>query len=129
MRLAGLWGPVVAYMALIFLISAQPKAPLPSQLSDKQGHSIGYMGLAVTVARALAGGLSPGTRLPAAAAAWGMCPDPAREAERVVIEREHTMARLEERLRRISARLSDDEVLRLVRAMLNVRAKRDGAPQ
>ena len=58
-----------------------------------------------------------------------MRPDSAREAERVVIEREHTMARLEERLRRISARLSDDEVLRLVHAMLDVRAKRDGAPQ
>ena len=58
-----------------------------------------------------------------------MGPDSAREAERVVIEREHTMARLEERLRRIAARLSDDEVLRLVHAMVDVRAKRNGAPQ
>ena len=65
----------------------------------------------------------------ATAAAWGMGPDPARDAERVVIEREHTMAHLEERLRRIAVRLSDDEVLRLVHAMLDVRAKRNGAPQ
>jgi VanZ family protein len=56
-------------MALIFAESAQPKAPLPSQLSDKQGHSIAYMGLAVTVGRALAGGISTGVRLPAAAGA------------------------------------------------------------
>jgi VanZ family protein len=67
---AGLWGPVVAYMALIFVLSAQPQPPLPTQLTDKQGHSIGYFGLAVTVSRALAGGLATGATLPAAAAAW-----------------------------------------------------------
>jgi VanZ family protein len=71
-RALALWGPVAAYMALIFLISAQPKAPLPPQLSDKQGHSIGYMGLAVTVGRALAGGISGGTSLRAAAGAWAI---------------------------------------------------------
>ena len=65
-----LWGPVAAYMALIFVISAQAQPPMPSQLSDKQGHSIGYAGLAVTVSRALAGGLTAGTTLPTAAAAW-----------------------------------------------------------
>ena len=58
-----------------------------------------------------------------------MHPDPASEAELAVIARERTMARLEERLRRISARLSADEVLRLVHAMLDARAKRDRAPQ
>lgn len=69
MRFAGLWGPVIAYMAIIFVISAQHTAPLPPELSDKQGHSIGYMGLAVTVSRALAGGLARGAGLPTAAAA------------------------------------------------------------
>ena len=69
---AGLWGPVVAYMALIFAISAQQQPPLPPQLSDKQGHSLGYMGLAVTVGRALAGGLTAGASLPAAAGAWAI---------------------------------------------------------
>jgi VanZ family protein len=71
-KFAGLWGPVVAYMALIFVLSAQPQPPLPPQLSDKQGHSIGYLGLAVTVGRALAGGLIAGTSLPTSAAAWAI---------------------------------------------------------
>ena len=70
MKFAGLWGPVAAYMALIFLLSAQPQPPLPPQISDKQGHGIGYAGLAVTLSRALGGGLLKGTTLPAAAAAW-----------------------------------------------------------
>jgi VanZ family protein len=69
-KVAGLWGPVVAYMALIFVLSAQSHPPLPSRITDKQGHSIGYLGLAVTVSRALAGGLAAGTTLPTAAAAW-----------------------------------------------------------
>ena len=70
MKFAGLWGPVAAYMALIFVLSAQPQPPLPPQISDKQGHGIGYAGLAVTVSRALGGGLLKGTTLPVAAAAW-----------------------------------------------------------
>jgi VanZ family protein len=69
-KFAGLWGPVAAYMALIFVLSAQPQPPLPQQISDKQGHGIGYAGLAVTLSRALGGGLLTGTTLPAAAAAW-----------------------------------------------------------
>jgi VanZ family protein len=69
---ASLWGPVAACMALIFFVSAQPDAPLPSQLSDKQGHSLAYMGLAVTAGRALAGGIARGASLRAATAAWGI---------------------------------------------------------
>ena len=68
-RALSLWGPVVAYMAFIFFVSAQAQPPLPPQISDKQGHSIGYMGLAITVARALAGGIARGASLPAAAGA------------------------------------------------------------
>ena len=71
-RALALWGPVAAYMAFIFVVSAQSQPPLPPQISDKQGHSLGYMGLAVTVGRALAGGIARGTSLPAAAAAWGI---------------------------------------------------------
>lgn len=71
-RALSLWAPVVAYMALIFFISAQPQPPLPSAISDKHGHSLGYMGLAVTTARALAGGLSSGASLGAAAGAWAI---------------------------------------------------------
>jgi VanZ family protein len=67
-----LWGPVAAYMALIFVLSAQPQPPLPSQLSDKHGHSLGYMGLAVTVGRALGGGIAGGISLRTAAATWAI---------------------------------------------------------
>ena len=65
-----LWAPVIAYMALIFFISAQPQPPLPSQITDKQGHSLGYMGLAIITGRALAGGLANGASLGASAGAW-----------------------------------------------------------
>jgi VanZ family protein len=71
-RALALWGPVVAFMAAIFIVSAQPQPPLPPQLSDTQGHSLAYMGLAVTVGRALAGGLAAGISLPTAAAAWAI---------------------------------------------------------
>jgi VanZ family protein len=69
---AGLWVPVAAYMALIFALSAQPDPPLPSQVSDKQGHSLGYMGLTVVVGRALAGGTASGATLGVASGAWAI---------------------------------------------------------
>jgi VanZ family protein len=59
-------------MAVIFVLSAQPQPPLPSQVSDKQGHSLGYMGLAVTVGRALGGGLAAGISLRTSVAAWAI---------------------------------------------------------
>jgi VanZ family protein len=51
-----LWAPVVAYMALIFLISsiANPIA-LPEGPTDKGAHALLYAGLGVLVVRALAG--------------------------------------------------------------------------
>jgi VanZ family protein len=42
-------------MALIFWISSLSRAPLPEGLSDKTGHGLGYLGLAVVVLRALTG--------------------------------------------------------------------------
>ena len=56
-RRAALWGPVAIYMLAIFLLSSRADAPLPEGMTDKQGHSLGYLGLAVTVARAFTGGL------------------------------------------------------------------------
>ena len=56
MRRLWLWGPVIAYMAVIFWESSMPSAPLPSHVSDKLAHAIGYALLAVLVARAMAGG-------------------------------------------------------------------------
>jgi VanZ family protein len=70
-RMLPLWAPVIAYMALIFFISAQPSPPLPSAITDKQGHSLGYMGLAIITGRALAGGARrTAPSLGASAGAW-----------------------------------------------------------
>jgi VanZ family protein len=44
-------------MVAIFIVSAQPEAPLPSGVGDKQGHISAYTGLAVLTVRALAGRL------------------------------------------------------------------------
>lgn len=44
-------------MAVIFCLSSLPDAPLPPGMSDKSGHGLGYMGLGLTVVRAVAGGL------------------------------------------------------------------------
>jgi VanZ family protein len=44
-------------MLVIFILSARPDPPLPASITDKQGHSLGYFGLGITVSRALAGGL------------------------------------------------------------------------
>jgi VanZ family protein len=52
-----LWAPVVAYMAIIFILSAQPDIQLPGPDTDKPLHSMGYAGLGGLVARAMAGGL------------------------------------------------------------------------
>lgn len=51
-----LWGPVVAYMALIFWESSLPSAPLPGGVSDKVAHAGGYALLGALVGRAVAGG-------------------------------------------------------------------------
>jgi VanZ family protein len=59
-------------MAIIFMLSAQSQPPLPPQISDKQGHSVGYMGLAITVGRALAGGFGRSLGLESAGAAWAI---------------------------------------------------------
>jgi VanZ family protein len=45
-------------MAAIFWASSLSEPPLPTTFSDKAGHALAYAGLAVVIARALAGGLS-----------------------------------------------------------------------
>src|SRR2546430_358591 len=54
-----LWGPVVAYMAVIFYVSSLHQPPLPPGVGDKPAHSFGYLWLGLVLARALAGGLPP----------------------------------------------------------------------
>ena len=52
-----LWGPVVAYCALIFTLSSISSVPaLPGGMSDKSAHFLLYSGLGFLVARAIGGG-------------------------------------------------------------------------
>ena len=51
-----IWGPAVAQMAAIFVLSSQESLPsLPGGLTDYTGHFIGYALLATLLLRALAG--------------------------------------------------------------------------
>ncbi len=45
-RLLG-WVPALLWVALLFVLSAQPSVPSPSQLNDKQAHAIAYAVLAL----------------------------------------------------------------------------------
>lgn len=56
-RWLSLWTPVAVYMALIYGVSAQSDAAPPAAVSDTLAHAVVYVGLAVVVVRALAGGL------------------------------------------------------------------------
>lgn len=62
-----LWGPVVVYMAAIFFVSSLHNPPLPAGVSDKPAHALGYLGLGLVIARAVAGGLPPRITLQQAA--------------------------------------------------------------
>ena len=57
MRRLVLWGPPVAYMAVIFYVSglSDPLPTLTKHVWDKLLHAVEYLGLAVLFARALAG--------------------------------------------------------------------------
>ena len=67
-----LWGPVVAYMALIFALSATDSPPSPAQVDDKAQHFLGYGGLGVLALRATAGGALSGLTAGTALAAWAL---------------------------------------------------------
>jgi len=57
LRRALLWGPVVAYMAVIFYLSAQSDPPVPGGIPDWVLHGVEYFGFAGLVFRAVASGL------------------------------------------------------------------------
>ena len=61
-RALRLWGPPVAFMALVYVGSTMPSPPVPPTLSDKVLHLMTYAVLAALFARALVGGLP--ARLP-----------------------------------------------------------------
>jgi len=52
-----LWGPVLAYVLLIFYLSSLSQIAWASDYPDYLEHSTEYLGLAVLTARALNGGL------------------------------------------------------------------------
>ena len=56
MNRLSLWGPVVLYMAAIFYASGLTEPPVPAG-TDKSLHGLAYLGLALVVVRAVAGGL------------------------------------------------------------------------
>ena len=56
-RRAWLWGPVLAYMAGIFYLSAQSYPPVPGGIPDWILHGVEYFGFAALVFRAVSGGL------------------------------------------------------------------------
>jgi len=64
-----IWGPAVAQMALIFAISSLHEAPLPPNVTDHQGHGLGYAMLAALMFRAFAGGSWAGVSWRSGAAA------------------------------------------------------------
>lgn len=70
-RLASLWLPVIAYMAIIFQASAVSDVPGPvSAFPDTFLHMVEYGGLALVTLRAIAGGRWPGVTARTLLAAW-----------------------------------------------------------
>ena len=67
-----LWGPVVAYMALIFALSAMSSPPSPGPINDKVLHFGFYGGLAAVTLRATSGGRLTGITWTVIAAAWAI---------------------------------------------------------
>jgi len=53
-----MWGPLLAYVALIFYLSSLSQIPWASAYPDYLEHSMEYFGLAVLTARALNSGLT-----------------------------------------------------------------------
>jgi VanZ family protein len=67
------WGPVVAYLALIYYLSSRSQAGWAGRYPDSVLHACEYAALAVLLARALNDGLAtsiPGRRL---ALTWVLC--------------------------------------------------------
>jgi hypothetical protein len=59
LRATTLWGPVAAWMTAIFTASSRSDVGGLGQVPDWLTHGLAYLGLAVLVCRALAGGLRP----------------------------------------------------------------------
>lgn len=67
-----LWGPVVAFMALIFTASAMSSPPAPAAVGDKTLHFAAYGTLGALAVRATSGATLAGASSGAALAAWAI---------------------------------------------------------
>jgi hypothetical protein len=72
-RRFALWGPVAAYMAAIFYFSSLTSPPRPLGVEYTAAHALGYLGLAIVVVRARAGGLPARVGWSMAAATLAIC--------------------------------------------------------
>lgn len=63
MKTLWLWGPVLVYMAAIFVASSVENPPVPSNVPDVDLHAAAYFGLMLLVVRALARGTRAGVTL------------------------------------------------------------------
>lgn len=71
MRWLWRWGPAVAYMVAIFVVSGVPDlGPLPANTSDKVAHAAAYSLLGVLLTRAVAGMAWAGYTAAAGAKGW-----------------------------------------------------------
>jgi VanZ family protein len=61
-RALRLWGPVAAWMAVIFAASSRPLPEYVAMLPDWSTHSAAFAVLSILSCRALAGGLGPALR-------------------------------------------------------------------
>ena len=57
LRALWIWGPLFAYVVLIFYLSSLSRIPWAARYPDYLEHSIEYLGLAILTARALNNGL------------------------------------------------------------------------
>ena len=65
------WGPALAYMAAIYVVSGIPNlGPLPANASDKVAHFAAYGLLGLLLTRAFAGAAWAGYTITAARHAW-----------------------------------------------------------
>lgn len=67
-----LWGPVVAAMVVIFVLSSMSDPPAPDRVSDKLLHTAGYAALALVTVRATSGGRLAGLTPRSAVGAWAI---------------------------------------------------------
>jgi VanZ family protein len=73
LRALWIWGPLLAYVVLIFYLSGLSQIPWAAAYPDYLEHSVEYLGLAVLTARALNNGLTRSVSSRTLLIAFGLC--------------------------------------------------------